>query len=121
MPEQRMLLLDIGTGGMRRTHLKPRRVPEYGQVRLFYITAQRHASGSRKQYRSTLLQYFQSMGIECIGHIQFGVVIHLIVTKTCLLRIDPEIPMILDNISHLDMKSHLGRLFDRVERELHHP
>ena len=52
--EERVSRVDIGSGGMRRAHLEPRRIPEDGQVMLLDVTAQRHLPGSLQQHRLSL-------------------------------------------------------------------
>ena len=70
--EQRVGLVDVGTSGVRRTHLKPRRVPEHGQVVLNDIAAQRHLAGGGEEDGAARAQYVEGGAVEGGGDVGSG-------------------------------------------------
>ena len=93
--EERMLLVDIGSGSMGRPHLEPRGVPEHGQVGLLDVAAQRHLPASSKQDGAATFQDGQRLLRQLGELLRFVGSMSLVGFIGIVLRIHPEVPMIL--------------------------
>ena len=103
--------VDIGTSGVRGTHLEPRGIPEHRQIVLHHIAAQRNLTSSRNEHSPTLLKHPERLGIEGIGYIE------RLLGTFYISRINPEIPMVLDAIRELNSKCKLGRRGELRQRQ----
>ena len=86
--EKRVIFIQENTGCVRRTHLEPGSIPEYGSEVLFDFFAVLYLSGSCNQHISSVLQHSQCLGIQGVG----GIYCSLYQFHLC--RIYPEIPVV---------------------------
>ena len=99
---------------MWRTHLKPRRVPEHGQVVLHHIAPIAHLPCCRQQHLTTFPQHIQCLAVERIRNKDFSCG-----SKLFTLRVYPKVPMIPKHPAECDCQRQLCGFDDFIERENH--
>ena len=84
LAEQRMGGVDMGAGGVGRTHLEPAGVPEHRQVLLLDVVAIAHLAGGCDEHLTPLAQRGDGLGVERVGEVDVAGRRH-----GCLVGVDP--------------------------------